>query len=137
MYDTLTVRNRQRLSHSNPNLVDFVERQRALFQSLSQGLAFQKLHHQIVGAILRADVVELADVGMIQRGNGPGLALHALFQFRRRRKMRGENFDRNGTIEARVEAAVNFSHAARAQRRLDFIRPKFRASSQRHRWLQL
>ena len=36
-------------------------------------LAFDVLHHQVV----RADVVELADVGMIQGGDGAGFALEA------------------------------------------------------------
>jgi hypothetical protein len=63
-----------------------------------QGLTLQKLHHQIIGAILRADVIEMADVGMVQRRDGASLAFHALFQLRRRRKMRSQNFYRHGAI---------------------------------------
>ena len=75
----------------------------------------QKLHHQIIGSILRTDVIEMANVRMVQGGNGPGLALHALFQLRRRRKMRSQNFHRHGAVKARFKSAINFSHAARAQ----------------------
>ncbi len=38
------------------------------------GRAFDILHHQIV----RPDIVKMADVGVVQRRDGPGLALEAL-----------------------------------------------------------
>ena len=61
---------------------------------------------------LRAQVVKLANIRMVQRRNRSRLALHALFQFGRRRKMRGQNFDGYGAIEAGVEGTVDLSHAA-------------------------
>src|SRR6202140_2413388 len=76
----------------------------------------QKLHHQIVGSILRADVIEMTDVRVVQRGNGPRLALHALFQFWRRRKMRSKNLDGDSAIQTRVQGTVHLSHTASAER---------------------
>src|SRR5271169_4586614 len=87
-------------------------RQRAFSQPFGQGFAFEVFHHQVIGAVLGADVVEMADVGMVQRGNGAGLALHALLQFGRRRKTGGKNFHRHGAIKAGVAGTVNLSHAA-------------------------
>ncbi len=46
--------------------------------------------------------------------------------------MRSQNFDRDRAIKARVERAVNFSHAACAEQRLDFVRAEFRARSKSH-----
>ena len=37
------------------------------------------------------------------------------------RKMRRQDLDRDGAIQARVTRPVHFPHAARAQRRLNFI----------------
>jgi hypothetical protein len=75
----------------------------------------------VIGAVLRADVIEMADVRMVQRRNGPGPALHALFQFRRRRKIRSKNFDRHGAIQARIARRKDLVHAACAQRSQNFI----------------
>src|SRR6266849_5210695 len=100
-------------------------------------LTLQKLHHHVVGSILRADVIKMTNVRMVQRGNGLGLALHALFQLRRRRKMGRKNFDRHGTIQACVPGTVNFSHAACTEHGKDFIRPEGCARSERHPCAQL
>jgi len=54
----------------------------------------------------------MTNVRMIQRGNGLGLALHALFQFRRRRKMGSKNFDRHGAIQPRIARPIDLAHAA-------------------------
>jgi hypothetical protein len=42
---------------------------------MSQRLALQVLHHQVIDAILLADVAERADVRMIKAGNRASLAL--------------------------------------------------------------
>ncbi len=39
--------------------------------------------------------------------------------------MRSENLDRYGAVEASIAGAVNFSHAACAQQRLDFVGTEF------------
>ena len=46
--------------------------------ALLQRGALQILHHDERAAVLLADVVNGADVGMIQRGRGSGLALKAI-----------------------------------------------------------
>src|SRR6476646_9515886 len=48
--------------------------------------------------------------------------------------MCGENLDCDGALETRVFCTVDFSHAASAQRRIDFIRPQFCPLSERHKW---
>ena len=54
-----------------------------------QRLAFQVLHHQEVDAVLVADVVQRADVRMVQRGDGLRFALEALLHLGVLRKCGG------------------------------------------------
>ena len=63
------------LDSASPNLV---EGQRASAQTIGQRLALQVFHNEIADPVLLADVVEMADVGMAQTGNGAGLAIEAL-----------------------------------------------------------
>src|ERR1700683_3549301 len=55
------------------------------FNSRCQRLALEIFHHQILGAVLMADVVEHADVRMAEAGNGARLTLKSLANFRRGR----------------------------------------------------
>ena len=55
------------------------------------------------------DSVERADIGMLERGNGFGFALHALFQFRVVGKMGGQYLDSDGPVEPGVLGEIDFS----------------------------
>ena len=132
MDNALAVRDRECIGDGDPDLENLAERHGTFTNTLGQGLAFEKLHDEVVGAGVRADVVEMADVGMIERGDGAGLALHALLEFGRVGEMCSENFNGYDAIEPSVAGAVDLAHAARSERRLNFIWSKFRAGSQRH-----
>lgn len=71
--------------------------------------------------------------GRRRRRNGPRFAVEALFRVGILRQMRGQNFYRDIAIEPRVPRPIHFPHAARAQRRDNFIRPKFGPRGQRHK----
>ena len=60
------------------DLQNLIERQRTFFQAVGESLALQILHHEEVGATLCADIVQSADVRMLQRRNGSCLAFHPL-----------------------------------------------------------
>jgi hypothetical protein len=83
MHNAAAVRYRQRFRDINPNLENLGQRQPTIAEFFGESFPFQKLHHQKIGAVLRADVVKLADMRMVQRRDGSRLALHALLQFRR------------------------------------------------------
>ena len=72
----------ERVGDLNGVLQHLVQRQRALLQPVRQRFAFQVLHHQVVDSVLLADVVQRADVGMIQAGDGARFALEALARVR-------------------------------------------------------
>jgi hypothetical protein len=72
-----------------------------------KGFALDELHHQVVGP----DVVEMADIGVVQRGKRAGLAREAI----------GERFIRHfqGDVaaEARIVRLEHLSHTAPAKAR--------------------
>ena len=86
----------------NSNLQQFRIRQRAPTQALGKRFAVEELHDQEIGAVLRAYVVEMADMWMIQRGNGAGFALETLLEFGIVGEMSRENLDSDSAIEARA-----------------------------------
>jgi hypothetical protein len=74
------------------------------------------------------DVIERADVRMIQRGNGMGLAVKAFAELRVAGHVRRQDFDRDRAIETGIPRFVDFAHPAGAERRDDFIRTQTRAA---------
>ena len=76
-----------------------LERQRPL-----QRRALDELHHQVI----RPDVVELADVRMIQRRHGARFALEAFGEL-----LLGD-LDGDDAVEPRVARLPHLAHAARA-----------------------
>ena len=53
------------------------QRQRSAFEPLFERLPLQKLHHQVVGALLVPDVIQGANIGMIQLRNRLGFTLES------------------------------------------------------------
>ena len=86
-----------------------------------QRLAVDVLHHQVVDVVLHPDVVERADVWMVQAGNDEGFAIEAFTTFRVVRQMLRQRLDRDGAVQARVERPVHLSHAARGDECLHFV----------------
>jgi hypothetical protein len=72
--------------------------------------------------------LDLADVGMLQRGDSSGFMLEPLAELRAR------NLDRDVPIQTRVLGTIHFSHAARANRRKDFLRAELIAGRKLHIW---
>jgi hypothetical protein len=60
------------------------------------------------------DVIQHADVWMIQAGDSFRFAFEALLANCIRRKLSRENLDSNIPIKPRIVRAVNFAHAALA-----------------------
>ena len=79
MNDALTMSLIESLRDFCADLQNLIEGQRAFFQACGKSLALDVLHHHEVGAVLCANVVQSADVGVLQRRNGSGFAFQALF----------------------------------------------------------
>ena len=113
----------QRIGNLDRELQHLLDWQRTPLQSLRERLALDIFHHQKINVVLESRVVKRADVRMIQAGDGFCFALKSLAQFRAVGEMRGQNFNRDGAIEARVAGFVHFAHSARADRGENFVGP--------------
>src|SRR5579863_145635 len=123
----------QRVGYLRRIANDLVGWERAFEQALLQGFTLDQFHDQEINAILMADIVQGADVGMRKFGNCLCFALQALFQVWIRRQVGEQNLDGDIAIKARVSSAVDFAHAAGTQGREDLIGAEFSAGSERHR----
>ena len=123
MRDAFAVSLVQRVGNLDGVLQHLLHRQRTFLQPLRERLAFEIFHHQKINSVLMADVVEGADVRMIQAGDRFCFALESLAQFGTISKMRRQNFDGDDSIEAGIAGFVNFAHSARTDSGEDFIGP--------------
>ena len=97
--------------------------QRPMRQSFVQRLPVDVLQHEVVGS----DVVKRADVGMIQRCDGPRFSLEPVIE----KLIRG--FDGNVAREPGVTGFEHFTHAARANASDRHIRAEGCPRSESHR----
>jgi hypothetical protein len=89
----------------------FVEGDGAFLDALLERRTFYQLHDEVI----RTHVVYVADVRMIEGGDGAGLALETLVE------PLGGNLDSDITAQARVMRAIDLSHATLANERHDFV----------------
>src|SRR6516225_5198385 len=89
----------------------------------SQRSPIDELHHEVV----RTDIIEMANVGMVERTNYARFLSEALTE------LAGADLDRHLAVEAHIRGAVDFAHTAFAEQRGDFVRPEFLADTDRHR----
>src|SRR5579864_9656454 len=88
-----------------------------------QGRALDVLHHQVVWP----DIVQGADVGMVQGRDRVRFALEALGE------LLVGNLDGDGAIQPRIASFVDLAHAARADGRDDLIGSQPSSSRQGHK----
>ena len=88
--------------------------------------AFEVLEHQVIDAILTADVVQGADVRVVDLGDGARLALEALARFRVVGHAGRKHLDRDEAVEAGIARPEDLAHPARAQRLENLVRTETR-----------
>src|SRR5579859_8246157 len=84
--------------------------------------AVDELHYQVIWT----NVVKLANIGMIQGGDGPRLPLKPC------RESILCNLDCNDPIQASIPRLVHLTHTALTEGRQDIVRAEFLAGSKRH-----
>ncbi len=99
-----------------------VEGKCASAESIRERLAFQIPHDQEVDAIVMTDVMERADVRMIEVRDGARFALEPLAERRVGRELFGEHLDGDNTIQSGVAGLLDLAHPARAERRYHLVR---------------
>jgi hypothetical protein len=112
MDDALLMRGLQRFRHLAGDCQRFVERYRPIRDSLGERWAFDQFHDEIIWP----DIVERADVRVIQRGHGARLPLEALAE------LGVANLDGDPAVEPRVASLVHFAHATRPDWPEDLVR---------------
>ena len=95
--------------------------QASFFQTLLERLPIDILHNEVMNPVLFANVVERADVRVVQAADGLSFALESFTQIRAVGQMLREDFDRNRAVEASVGGAIHFSHTARTELVGDFV----------------
>src|SRR6478672_8823537 len=115
MYDALFVRRFQRVRDLPGDGESFLDRNSSRSDPGRQRRTLHKLHDQVI----RPDVVQSANVRMIQRGDGARLPIEAVAE------LRFGDLDRYGAVQARIAGLVDFAHATRPQRLQDLVRTEF------------
>ncbi len=106
--------------------------QRSLLQALCERFAGQVFHDQEHRAFVLANIVQAANVRVARAGDGsrftlePGAAIGVGTDVGR------QEFDGDGAVQPGVACLVHFTHSARADGRLDFVRPEARSRRQTH-----
>ena len=77
-----------------------------------QGHAFHELHDHEDAAFFFADVVNGANIGMVQRGSGFGFALKAFQSLRIARKIVGQKLQGDEASQAGIFGLVDHAHTA-------------------------
>ena len=128
MDDAARVQRGQRRQHAQADRHGLGGGEGAALEPGRERLALEQLHGDEHAPGVLADLVDLADVGMVDAGGGAGLAPQALPRgLIRRRGRQGLEGDRPG--EALVTGGVDHAHAAFANLALDHVV----ADARRHR----
>ena len=121
MHDTHLVRPREALGHLDGHVQGLT-----YFESAASELLFERLAG-IVGhcneqlPVVFANVVDGADVLMVEGGGSLGLLHETLFGSGALAQVRREKFQRDGTVQAGVTGLIHNAHAATSELAEDLI----------------
>ena len=134
MHEALLVGAIQRPGNLDGNRQCLPQRKWSGREAISKRLALQVLHNQEVEAVMTADVVERADVRMIESGNRAGLALETTAELQIGADVPSQNFDRDGPLQAGISRTIHLTHAAGAQGGDDLVNRPTRVPGESANW---
>ena len=132
MHHSLAVGCVQGIGDLDGDAQHFTTGNRTLDQAFGQRLAFQKFHHQVVTAVVVADVVQRADVGVIETADGLGLAGKTLPDVGAAGHAFGQDLDGDRSVQAWVVGLVDLAHAAGTGLADDFVGAEFLSRFEAH-----
>src|SRR5215475_14612032 len=94
---------------------------------MSQRFAFQEFRDDVRRPLMRIDVVNNQNVGMIERTGSASFLLKAIQSFGITGENGWQNLNCNIASESRISRAINFAHSTRANWRENFVLPKLYA----------
>ena len=115
VHDAAAVRRIQRIGDLDAQLHNPLRRQRLVFDAVLQRGPFQQLHGDEVLVALAANVVDGANVRVVEGGRGPRFALETLQRLRVPGDLRRQELEGDKAAQARVLRLVDDAHAAAAQ----------------------
>jgi len=134
VHHPVAVRLVQRVRDLRAESQNLFKRQTAFLEALGEGFAFDAFHDKVVHTVLMPDIVEDADMRVIQAGDGLGFALEALLASGIGGEMSGENLDGYCPLKTRVPSSIHLAHPARSERSNNLIGSKSCTRSHGHNW---
>ena len=131
--DALAMRLVERVGDLDAGLERLRDPQRALLETLRERFTFEVLHDQEISSVLMPDVIERADVRVVQAGDSLRFEFQPRAQRRIRRDLRGQDFDRDRSAKTRIGRLVDLTHPPSSHAIDDLIRTEPRAGRERHR----
>jgi hypothetical protein len=121
MDDADAMRGAQGVANLDRDGQRLVEPQRPALEAIVQRFAVEQFHDQVVDGLVAADVMDGADMRVVERRNRPRFLLEALPRLGVGRARAGDDLDGDRAIEPRVPRFVDLAHAARAERGEDLV----------------
>jgi hypothetical protein len=115
VHDALAVRGIESIGHFNRKREQALLVHRPPFNRVFQRLASQAFHHDEQMSIMLANLMDGADVGMVQRRGCASLPTKALQSLRVLRGIVGQKLQRHEAAQQRVFRLINHSHSAAAE----------------------
>ena len=113
--DAVGVRGLEPVGDLDPELEDTVHRQRPASDRFLERAPVEQFHDDELLAVTLADVVDRADVRVIERRRDARLAPEPLERFRVRGEIRGQELHGNLAAEANILGTVHHAHSAGAE----------------------
>jgi len=130
--DAVAVSPVEGVRHLNADVDDLVNLQRTAGKAVPERLPLHQLHHDEGASVVFSDVVDGADVPVIERGGGPGLHPEPVERLLIARELFGHELDGNRPPQPDVLGSVDDAHSASAQLADDSVvrdRPSDHASA--------
>src|SRR5579859_3212947 len=112
-------------------------RQDAGAQQVTQSLAFDQFHGDVVAGAITSQLIDRYDIFMVESGSGASFLVKAMQELGILRDGRTQKFEGDHSRQANISRAINIAHTARAQAINYFEWPKFAAWSNVHTWPRL
>ena len=132
MHEAVLVRVSERVGRLRRDLDRVVCRKRPMGQAAGQRFAFHQFHDEVIEVAVVAHVVDAADVRVVEARDRLRLAMEPLAPLVAQAVGLDQNLDRDRSIEPAIVAAIDFAHAASAERRDDLVRPEARTGGKDH-----
>ena len=99
---------------------------------VAERLAFEQLRHEVVEAVVLADVVHGEDVRMVERGRRTRLLLEPQQTVAIAAELNRQDLDRDVTSQPDVAAPIHLAHASGAEDAENLVRTETGAGAERH-----